>query len=93
MAELATAKAVATEQAVHDEAWQQVANLLCQLTVEMALPGFKAGDVLRLQTHAVINSHWRVGSDVPLRVNGRLIALGEFEVVDNHLALRLTELL
>jgi flagellar motor switch/type III secretory pathway protein FliN len=74
------------------EAWGQALTLSCELTVDMTLPGFKVADVLRLQKNVVINSHWRVGSDVPLRVNGKLIARGEFEVVENHLAVRLTEL-
>jgi flagellar motor switch/type III secretory pathway protein FliN len=45
-----------------------------------------------LKPSSVINSHWRVGTDIPLRLNGELIASGEFEVVGNNLAVRLTEL-
>jgi flagellar motor switch/type III secretory pathway protein FliN len=95
MAGLATVPKLADEQKeapVEAEAWLQALTLRCDLTVDMPLPGFKVADVLRLRKSAVINSRWRVGSDVPLRVNGRLIARGEFEVVDNHLAVRLTEL-
>jgi flagellar motor switch/type III secretory pathway protein FliN len=33
-----------------------------------------------------------VGSDIPLLVNGQLIAWGELEVAGNRLVLRLTEL-
>jgi len=73
-------------------AWTQALALTCELTVDMPLPGFRVADMLQLQRHAVIHSHWRLGTDVPLRVNGRLIAHGEFEVVGNHLAIRLTEL-
>jgi len=74
------------------ETWKQALTLLCSLTVDMPLPGFRVRDALQLQKNAVIDSHWRVGTDVPLRVNGKLIASGEFEVVGNHLAVRLTEL-
>ena len=95
MAGSATALQIAEEAkqaAAESESWLQALSLGCDLTVDMTLPGFKVADVLRLQKNAVINSHWRVGTDVPLRVNGRLIARGEFEVVENHLAVRVTEL-
>jgi flagellar motor switch/type III secretory pathway protein FliN len=77
---------------VDPEAWAQVLPLPCRLTVDVPLPGFTVADALRLQRSSVINSQWRVGSDVPLRLNGELIARGEFEVVGNHLAVRLTEI-
>jgi len=74
------------------DAWTQVLPLPCRLTVDVPLPGFTVADALRLKQGAVINSHWTVGTDVPLRLNGELIARGEFEVVSNHLAVRLTEM-
>jgi len=74
------------------DAWAHALGLSCTLTVDMPLPGFTIADILRLGPQALVNSHWQVGADVPLRANGRLMACGEFEVVDNHLALRLTEL-
>lgn len=77
---------------MESEAWTHALELPCQFTVDLPLPGFRVGDVLRLQRQSVISSHWQVGTDVPLRVNGELIATGEFEVVSNHLAVRLTEL-
>jgi len=77
---------------VNSEAWAQALTLQCSLTVDMPLPGFTVRDALELQKNAVVDSHWRVGTDVPLRVNGRLIACGEFEVVGNRLAVRVTEL-
>ncbi len=74
------------------DAWARVLPLPCRLTVDVPLPGFTVADGLRLQRGSVINSHWAEGADIPLRVNGELIAHGEFEVVGNHLAVRLTEL-
>jgi flagellar motor switch/type III secretory pathway protein FliN len=74
------------------DAWEQVLPLPCRLTVDMPMPGFTVADALQLRRSSVINSRWRVGADVPLRLNGELIARGEFEVVGNHLAVRLTEL-
>lgn len=77
---------------VNSEAWEQALTLRGTITLDMSIPGFTVGDALRLQKNSVIDTHWRVETDVPLRVNGRLIACGQFEVVGNHLAVRLTEL-
>jgi len=87
-------RAAATAQVgkVDAEAWAQALTLRSSLTVDMRLPGFTVRDALQLQQNTVIDSHWRVGTDVPLRVNGKLIASGEFEVVGKHLAVRVTEL-
>jgi len=93
MAETATAVQLESQSSVPSDAWAQALKLTCQLTVDMPLPEFKVADILRLKPNSVVNSHWRLGSDVPARVNGKLIAHGEFEVVGNHLALRLTELI
>jgi flagellar motor switch/type III secretory pathway protein FliN len=75
-----------------EERWKPVLELRCQLTVELALPEFKIADLLKLRTGSVINAHWRVGQDVPLRLNATLIGWTEFEVVGGKLAVRLTEL-
>jgi flagellar motor switch/type III secretory pathway protein FliN len=75
-----------------EEAWKHMLGLSCQLTVELPLPGFKVAGLVRLGAHSVITTHWRVGGDLPLRVNGRLIGWCEFEVVGNQLAVRITEL-
>jgi flagellar motor switch/type III secretory pathway protein FliN len=77
---------------VDPDAWVQVLPLPCRLSVDVPLPGFTVADALRLRPGSVINSQWQIGTDVPLRLNGELIARGEFEVVGNHLAVRLTEL-
>ncbi|HEX5433940.1 MAG TPA: FliM/FliN family flagellar motor C-terminal domain-containing protein [Candidatus Angelobacter sp.] len=74
------------------EKWAAVLCLPCDLTVELPVPGFKVGDLFRLQAKTVLESHWHAGEDVPLRVGGQLIGWGEFEVVGNHLAVRITEL-
>jgi flagellar motor switch/type III secretory pathway protein FliN len=92
MAEAAAPTLAQPAEEMNSEAWTQALTLLCNLSVDMPLPGFTLGDALRLQENSVIDSHWRVGRDIPLRVNGKLIASGEFEVVGNHLAVRLTEL-
>lgn len=72
--------------------WARVEALPCLLTIEISVPGFTVGDLVHLGLGRVIATSWTVGQDVPLRVNGELIAWSEFEVVQNRLAARLTEL-
>lgn len=88
----ATAVAAKEQNEGSSPAWTQALTLPCRLTVDLPLPGFKVADVLRLQRNTIINSHWRLGTDAPLLVNGKLIASGEFEAVGDHLAIRVTEL-
>jgi flagellar motor switch/type III secretory pathway protein FliN len=75
-----------------EERWHPVLGLACELTVELLLPDFTVSDFLKLRRTAVIDARWRLGRDIPLRLNGTLIGWVEFEVSGNHLAVRLPEL-
>jgi flagellar motor switch/type III secretory pathway protein FliN len=75
-----------------DANWLPVLELPCELSVELPLPNFKIADFLRLRPASVIDAHWRLARDAPLRLNGSLIGWVQFEVVGNNLAVRLTEL-
>jgi flagellar motor switch/type III secretory pathway protein FliN len=87
------AEAAATErEKQEEERWKPVLELRCELTVELPLPAFNIADLLKLRAGSVIDAHWRVGQDVPLRLNATLIGWSEFEVVSGNLAVRLTEL-
>jgi len=72
--------------------WVRVELLPCLLTIEISVPGFTVADLVHLERGRVIATSWTVGQDVPIRINGELIAWSEFEVVQNRLAVRLTEL-
>ncbi|MGA2980726.1 MAG: FliM/FliN family flagellar motor C-terminal domain-containing protein [Terriglobales bacterium] len=72
--------------------WLRVDPLPCLLTIEISVPGFTVADLVQLARGRIIATRWTVGQDVPLRINGELIAWSEFEVVRNCLAVRLTEL-
>ena len=72
--------------------WAAFQQLSCQLSLEIPVPGFTIAALLRLSANDVVNTHWLQGSDVPLQVNGKLIGWTEFEVIDNHLAARLTQI-
>jgi flagellar motor switch/type III secretory pathway protein FliN len=74
------------------EVWRVAQSLPCVLTLEVPVPKFTVGDLLRLGKGSVISTQWNQGTDVPLRTNGELIGWAEFEVVGERLAARLTEL-
>jgi flagellar motor switch protein FliN/FliY len=88
MAAAATPK---LEGAVADP-WTRVEGLPCMLTVEIPVPDFKVADLVQLAPGRIIASRWTVGLDVPLLINGELVAWSEFEIVQARLAVRLTEL-
>jgi flagellar motor switch/type III secretory pathway protein FliN len=71
--------------------WGPLLGMFCELTVDLPLPGFHVADFLQLQPGSVISTNWQLTRDVPLRVNGVVIAWGEFESTGKRLALRLTE--
>jgi len=62
------------------------------LTVEIPVPNFTVGDLVGLQPGSIVRTLFQSTSDVPVRVNGKLIAWAKFEIVGDHLASRITEL-
>jgi flagellar motor switch protein FliN len=72
--------------------WSRLETLPCLLTIEILVPGFTVGDLVHLYCGRTISTGWTVGQDVPLRINGELIAWSEFEILKNRMAVRLTEL-
>jgi flagellar motor switch/type III secretory pathway protein FliN len=94
-APIAVTSAVPIADALADalaERWLRVEPLPCLLTVELPVPGFTVADLVHLHRGRIVTTRWTVGQDVPLRVNGELIAWSEFEIVQSRLAVRLTEL-
>jgi flagellar motor switch/type III secretory pathway protein FliN len=76
-----------------EEVWAEAVWLPCRLSVELAVPNFTIGDLLRLQPNNLLDSMWKQSADVPLRINGLLIGYAEFELLGEKTAVRLTELL
>jgi flagellar motor switch protein FliN/FliY len=66
--------------------------LRCKTTAELAVPKFTVGDLLSLRKGSVVLTTTPVANDVPLRVNKILLGWGRFEVVNDRLAVRITEL-
>ncbi len=56
------------------------------------MPKFTVGDLLNLHKGSVVLTASRVADDVPVRINKTLLGWGRFEVVDERLAVRITEL-
>jgi flagellar motor switch/type III secretory pathway protein FliN len=66
--------------------------LSCKATAEISVPKFTVGDLLNLHKGSVVLTETRVANDVPVRINKTLLGWGRFEVVDERLAVRITEL-
>jgi flagellar motor switch/type III secretory pathway protein FliN len=62
------------------------------LTVEIPVSDFTLEDLMNLRAGSIVRTIHPSNSDVPLRVNGKLIAWAKFEVDGDRLASRITEL-
>jgi flagellar motor switch/type III secretory pathway protein FliN len=76
-----------------EAAWAHVRGLPCRLSVDVPVPRFTVGKLLDLAPGAILDTYYEEGSHVPVLVNGEMIGWAEFDVVDEALAIRLTELI
>jgi flagellar motor switch/type III secretory pathway protein FliN len=91
--EIGRSEAGRTEAAGLDQArWRPVLGLACQISVDLPMAHFTVADFLDLKPGSVIATDWRLTRDVPLRVNGTLIAWVEFEGSGGRLGVRITEI-
>jgi flagellar motor switch protein FliN len=74
------------------ERWTDAEFLPCQISVEIEVPRFTVRNLFGLEINSIIDTHWGQGSDVPLKANAHVIGWAEFEVIEDRLAVRLTEL-
>ncbi len=70
----------------------EVLALPCQLRIELRIPDFKVRDLLALEVDSIVDSRRKEGLHMPVSVNGEMIAWAEFDVVEEQLAVRLTEI-
>ena len=77
---------------IAESKWKQAERLPCQVSVEVPIPGFTLSTLLTLQAASVVSSRRPTTANLPLRVNGELIAWCEFEVFGTRLSVRFTEL-
>jgi flagellar motor switch/type III secretory pathway protein FliN len=61
------------------------------LTLEVPVVRFTIADLLALKSGSIVETACHHTSDVPLRVNQVLVGWTEFELVGDHLAVRITE--
>jgi flagellar motor switch/type III secretory pathway protein FliN len=66
--------------------------LPCKLDLEISVVGFTVGSLLKLAEGSLVQTSCHQSMDIPLNVNGILMAWTEFEVVGERLAARITEL-
>ena len=71
--------------------WKQVMALPCRIRVEAPLQLFTVADLLSLCPGAVVRSTQKAGSPAFVKVNGKVIGRGDFDVVESTLAIRMTE--
>jgi flagellar motor switch/type III secretory pathway protein FliN len=65
--------------------------LPCRLSLEIPVVRFTIGDLLTLTKGSIVETAYHHTSDVPLRVNQLLLGWTEFDVIGDHLAVRITE--
>jgi flagellar motor switch/type III secretory pathway protein FliN len=66
--------------------------LPCTLALEVPVVGFTVGSLLKLVRGSLVQTSCHQSMDIPLQVNGILMAWTEFEVVGERLAARITDL-
>lgn len=70
----------------------RIAQLPVELDVGVPIRDFRVRALLSLQPGVVITSQWAHVDDLPVLAGNLPLAWSEFEVVDAHLAVRLTRL-
>lgn len=73
-------------------AWEMLSQIGMTLRAEVALDGFRVRDLLGLAEGQVFETASPDTEDVPIRVGNVQLGWGEFEVVEQQMALRVTRL-
>jgi flagellar motor switch protein FliN/FliY len=60
--------------------------------VGLEVPHFTIRDLLSLRPNSVVDSQRREGAHVPVLVNSVMVGWAEFDVIDDRLAVRMTEM-
>jgi flagellar motor switch/type III secretory pathway protein FliN len=74
------------------ELWPEVLDLSCRLEVTLEVPTFTIRDLLSLEINSIVDTQRREGAHVPVCVNGVMVGWAEFDVIEEHLAVRFTEM-
>jgi flagellar motor switch/type III secretory pathway protein FliN len=83
----------ALEQAMEEHpAWPMISRLPVTLAVSVPMKRMRVRDLLGLACGQTLESSWAATEDVPLKVGELQLSWGEFETVEQRMALRLTRL-
>jgi flagellar motor switch/type III secretory pathway protein FliN len=74
-----------------EDAWGPLIKVPCRLSLELEIPQVRVADMIRLKPGSILSSQWPANRDLPLRVNGRLLAWVEFEGAGEKMNVRVTE--
>ena len=74
------------------ELWAEVLDLPCCLRVNLEVPDFTIRDLLSLEVNSIVDTQRREGAHVPVHVNGVMVGWAEFDVIEDRLAVRFTEM-
>ncbi len=66
--------------------------LPCTLALDVPVTHFTVRDLLQIRPGSIVETDTHQSSDIPMRVNGLLMAWTEFEVIGERLAARITDL-
>ena len=65
-------------------------DIPCTMVLEVAVLDFNVGALMHLEPGTIIRTSAQHNEDLALKVNGQLVGVGEFDVIGDHLAVRLT---
>jgi len=80
------------EPGISEAVWREASWLPCRLTSEIPVTGFTVGDLMSLEAGSVVVTRTPTSADVLVRVNGEFVGRAELDSVENHFAVRITEL-
>ena len=72
--------------------WQELLRAAATMSVELPVTRLTVRDLYRLAPGTIVETSALEAAAVPVRVNGQLIAFGEFQVVGERLAVRIAEI-
>lgn len=72
--------------------WEMLSQIKMTLRAEVALESFRVRDLLALAEGQVFEASSPDTEDVPIRIGNVQLGWGEFEVVEQQMALRVTRL-
>lgn len=75
-----------------DDEWLALADMRVRLNIALALEGFRMRQLRELDVGSILETRYTCSDELPLFVQQTQVAWGEFEVLDQHICLRLTSL-